>query len=112
MEIHSKNVLPYVNDIIGQLDNDFNGRNYVRYSSEWVNASLDEERLKDKYGKDWNKMPPDLQDYYRAQGYYSAVYKIAHLNNGISCDISEMISQEILMELDKIIQTTIGRYLN
>lgn len=103
-----RRILPYVEEMIRGLNDCGQPRVFPKYSLEWVTASLDEKRLEGKYGKEWKGQPPDIRDYYRAEGYLHAVHQMAEKQaqkeNAISCDLKEMLSQEIAFELEEKIQ--------
>lgn len=109
-----RRILPYVGEMIRSLNNCGQPRIFPRYSLEWGTDSLDEERLEDKYGKGWKGQPPDIQDYYRAEGYLHAVRQMAEKQaqkeNAIPCDLKETLSQEIAFELEEKIQKALNHY--
>lgn len=110
----SQIVLPYEKEIINQL----NGNPeefYYRYSYEWLKSSLDEKRLKARVGEMYKTIPLDIKEYYRAQGYHAAILSMLHFSTGekkkISCDLSDVLTQEISNELKNIIQSVVHKYL-
>lgn len=109
-----RRILPYAEEMIRNLNNCEQPHVPPRYSLEWVTESLDEGRLEDKYGKGWKGQPPDIQDYYRAEGYLHAVYKMsqkqAQKENAFPCDLKEMLSQEIAFGLEEKIQKALNHY--
>ena len=109
-----RRILPYAEEMIRSLNNSGQPQVPPRYSLEWVKNSLDEERLGDKYGKGWKGQPPDIQDYYRAEGYLHAVRQMAEKQaqkeNAFPCGLKEILPQEIAFELEEKIQKALNHY--
>lgn len=107
-------ILPYVEDVIKQLEKKTD-ECYPKYSSEWLKQILDEKRLEKRVGKLYKTIPVDIKDYYRAQGYLSAVFSMIDIQTGknkkISCDLSKALSQEILSELESAICKAVHKFL-
>ncbi len=95
-------ILPYTRKMIEGLGD----------SAEKLEQMLDEELLIGKYGEDCLNVPHFVREYYQASGYLGALTKIStkkkYENQEISCDIAEMISQEICKNLDEIIKQVIN----
>ena len=109
-------IVPYAEEIIRKLNDEGRPCSSPKYSAEWVMDSLDKDRIEGKYGKEWSRLPPDIQNYYRAEGYLHAVYQMAEREgrkeNSISCDLKEILSQEIAFEIKDIVLKALNQYLS
>lgn len=102
-------ILPYEEEIVDRLNEADSSTKY----SYWMHKSLNEEHLKKKFGEGWDDFPSEIKEYYRAQGYQSAAYSMKDMILGkkqmVSCNICEIISQEIIKELETIIRNEVCR---
>lgn len=112
----AEQMLPYIEDLIKQLDGKSkNQRCYDKYTLQWIKERRELEELKKKYGREW-KIPEDIADYYRTEGYMEAVYQLIRMlkdnkKADISYDMIDVLSQEISQELGGVIQEVFNRHL-
>lgn len=112
----AEQMLPYIEDLIKQLDGKSkNQRCYDKYTLQWIKERRELEELKKKYGQEW-KIPEDIADYYRTEGYMEAVYQLIRMlkenkKADISYDMVDVLSQEISQELGGVIQEVFNRHL-
>lgn len=107
------NIPPYVENIVNQLQEE---KTFFSppYSYEWLKQSLDKDSLEKKVGKHYKTIPIEIRNYYQAEGYLTAIIAMVHMDTGekkkISCDLNEVLSQEISKELEIIVRRVLHKF--
>lgn len=109
-------MLPYLEKLIRQLGGKSeNRRCFEKYTLQWIKERKEIENLEKKYKQEW-KIPEDIADYYRADGYMMAVHQLICMlqedkKPDISYDMIDVLSQEISQELSCVIWEVLNHHL-